>query len=240
MKRRVVRDLHNAPDLTRWIIEYSLHLEKADEFLDEVLKLWNCKEGSTERLIHFARYLCDASFSPRSSERIADFTVGRIVQDDDRPGIGYARGLLLLALHKHGKRRHREMIVKWASVDTLKDEQLRVHFLYVFVCRQELDEELRLALVQLISSDTDLLLRLCERALNGEVARVPKILRRYVRVRGQADGTLEYADSAHLPNISSTGPVAARRLRERQSLSVCSLPQSGGRTRRPSGTLSAP
>jgi hypothetical protein len=185
MRRRVVKDLQRAPDLTGSIVDYMLHLEKADEYLDDVLKRWNRREESTERLIHFAKYLCDASFSLQTSKRIADFAVGRIAQDDDRPGAGYARGLLLLALHKHGRREHRERILKWATVDTLKDEQLRLHFLYVFICRQELDQKLRLALVQLISSDTDLLLRLCERALAGEVTKVRKILRRYVRVRGR-------------------------------------------------------
>src|ERR1700736_3903697 len=159
MKRRVTADLEKSPQLTRFVIDYVLQLDTADEYLDHVLKLWTRRGDNPERLIHFARYLCDASFSSRVSERISDFAVGRVVGDDDRPGAGYARALLLLALHKHGKREHRQKIMRWASVETLKDEQLRLHFLYVFTCRDDLDEKLRLALVPIISSDIDLLLR---------------------------------------------------------------------------------
>jgi hypothetical protein len=101
-----------------------------------------------------------------------------------RQGTGYARGLLLLALNKHGKRADREKVAEWASAERLSDPQLRLHFLYVLVCRQELSPELRLALQQLISSDTDLLLQLCDRALAGRATKARRILRRYVRVYG--------------------------------------------------------
>jgi hypothetical protein len=185
MKRRVLEDLQRNPPITDAIVEYLLQLENADEFLEEVLKLWNRTEANTERLIHIARFLCDASFSPERSKQIADFAVGRVIDDDDRPGSGYARGLLLLAVHKHGKIGHRQKILRWASVDTLKDEQLRLHFLYVFTCKKdELDEKLRLALVPLISPDIDLLLRLCAKALTGQLSKAKKFLYRYIRVRG--------------------------------------------------------
>jgi hypothetical protein len=183
MNRFVVEDLQKAPQLTSTVVEYLLQLENADEYLDDVLRLWTREEGNAERLIQVARFVCDASFSSDASKRIADFAVGRVIGEDDRQGAGYARALLLLAVHKHGNREHREKIVAWASVDNLKDEQLRLHFLYVFVCRKELDEKLRSALVPLISSDIDLLLRLCAQALDGKVKRARKILNRYVRVR---------------------------------------------------------
>jgi hypothetical protein len=184
MRRRLITDLQRAPQLTDAVIEYMLLLENADEYLDDLLKLWNREEGNTERLIHFARYLCDASFSPEASERISDFAVGRVLDDDDRPGSGYARALLLLALHKHGMYKHRQKILQWASVESLKDEQLRLHFLYVFTCRDEINEKLRLALLPLISSDTDLLLRLCAQAKTGKVRKTKNILSRYIRKRG--------------------------------------------------------
>ncbi|HVB81678.1 MAG TPA: RNA-directed DNA polymerase [Candidatus Binataceae bacterium] len=184
MKRRVVMDLQRVPQITDTIVEYLLQLENSDEYLDAVMKLWNREQGNTERLIHIARYLCDASFSPEASKQIADFAVGRVIDDDGRPGAGYARAVLLLAVHKHGQRAHREKILRWASVDTLKDEQLRLHFLYVFICREELDETLQATLVSLISSDTDLLVRLCTRALSRQVKRAKKLLYRYVRIRG--------------------------------------------------------
>jgi len=57
--------------------------------------------------------------------------------------------------------------------------------LHVFTCRDELDQALYSALVPLISSDIDLLLRLCTQALKGRVKRAVKILYRYVRVRGE-------------------------------------------------------
>ena len=80
--------------------------------------------------------------------------------------------------------KHRQKILQWASVESLKDEQLRLHFLYVFTCRDEIDEKLRLALLPLISSDTDLLLRLCAQAKTGKVRKTKKILSRYIRKRG--------------------------------------------------------
>jgi hypothetical protein len=184
MKRRVATDLQNVPQITDSIIGYVLQLQTADQYLDTVMKLWNRDIENTEQLIHFARYLCDGSFSPGASKRIADFAVGRIIDDNPRPGAGYARGLLLLVIHKHGQRAHREKILRWASVDSLKDEQLRLHFLYVFMCRAELDKALQTTLVSLISSDTDLLIRLCMRADSGQMKRTKKILSRYVRVRG--------------------------------------------------------
>ena len=185
MKRRVVADLEKVPQLTPVVTEYMLQLDNADQYLDGVMKSWNRNEGNPERLIHFARFFCDGAFSPELSKRIADFAVGRVVADDDRPGAGYARGLLLLALHKHGNREHRKKILKWASVDTLKDEQLRLHFLYVFTCRDDdLDETLYSSLISLVSSDIDLLLRLCREARNGKVKRAKKFLYRYIRVYG--------------------------------------------------------
>lgn len=99
-----------------------------------------------------------------------------------RSGNGYARGLLLLVLNKHGNRVDRERISRWASAERLTDSQLRLHFLYVFVCREEIAHDLRSTLQQLRSSDTDLLLQLSDRALAGSVANAPRILRRYVRV----------------------------------------------------------
>ena len=184
LKPHVLEDLSASPYLTESVIEYLLHLENADEYLEDMLKFWNREEGNTERLIHFARFLCDGSFTPQMSERIADFAVGRIIGADDRPGSGYARALLLLALHKHGQRKHREKILAWSSVATLQDEQLRLHFMYVFVCRSELPEILRVPLLQLASSDTDLLLQLCEQAFAAKVHKAKKILNRYVRKRG--------------------------------------------------------
>jgi hypothetical protein len=175
MKRRVRDDLRRVPVLTKIAIDYLLRLETADACLDQVLELWNRQEESAERLIHVARCLCDASLSPKLSKKIADSAVGRILADDDRPGAGYARGLLLLALNKHGNREHRKKVSQWASVETLKDEQLRLHFLYVFGCRGELEEKLRLALLPLVSSDIGLLLRLCSQAHWGKVKKAQKL-----------------------------------------------------------------
>jgi hypothetical protein len=184
MERRAVRDLQKAPQITDTIIEYLLQLENADKYLDPMMKLWNRNEGDTARLIHISRFLCDASLSPKTSKRIANFAVGWATSEDDRPGAGYARALLLLVVHKHGQRTHRNKLAQWASLDTLKDEQLRLHFLYVFICREELVETLRLALMPFISSDAELLVRLCAQAQSGNVRKAKKMLNRYVRSRG--------------------------------------------------------
>lgn len=184
MKERVEADLEKSPHIMDAVVEYLLHLENADEYLMPAMALWNRQRENTDRLIHVARFLCDASFSPQRSKEIADFALGRVIQKDDRPGAGYARALLLLALNKHGHRAHREKISEWGSVETLLDEQLRLHFLYIFTCRRELNQKLQATLLSLVSSDTDLLLRLCARAHAAEVTRASQILRRYVRVHG--------------------------------------------------------
>jgi hypothetical protein len=71
MRRRAAADLEKTPQLTRLVIDYLLQLDNADEYLDHVLNLWNRREDNPERLIHFARYLCDASFSARMFQRIS-------------------------------------------------------------------------------------------------------------------------------------------------------------------------
>lgn len=184
MTRHVASDLAAVPALGDAIASYLLHLGNCDAFFDAIMDCWARSSVTPEQRIHLARVLCDASFSLKSSARITNFVVEWIRRRDRRAGTGYARGLLLLALNKHGQRADRQKILNWASPEKLTDSQLRLHFLYVFLCRGEFSPELRLALQQLSSSDTDLMLQLCDRALAGQVRNARRILRRYVRVYG--------------------------------------------------------
>ncbi len=184
MKRRVLRDLETHPELTGVALEYLSKFQKVDSYLNRILRRWNT--ARLEQKIHIARFLCDAAFSLQSSTQIAQFVVKKVQRPDDCPGSGYAKGLLLLALNKHGERKHRDRILSWGTPDTLVDEQLRLHFLYVFACRQELSPELRLTLVQLASSDIDLTLRLCDRALQGKISKRKKMLKLFVRRVGDS------------------------------------------------------
>jgi hypothetical protein len=184
MRRRVLRDLEMHQELTGVALEYLSKFQRVDAYLDRILRLWN--KASMEQKIHIAHFLCDGSFSLQSSAQIAQFAVKKVQRPDNCPGSGYAKGLLLLALNKHGQRKHRDKVLSWGSPDTLVDEQLRLHFLYVFACRQELSPELRLTLVQLASSDIDLTLRLCDRALLGKISKRKRMLKLFVRRVGDS------------------------------------------------------
>jgi hypothetical protein len=184
MRRRVLSDLETHPELTGVALEYLSKFQRVDAYLDRILRRWN--GARMEQKIHIARFLCDGSFSLKSSAQIAQFAVKKVQRPDDCPGSGYAKGLLLLALNKHGERKHRDKLLFNVSPETLVDEQLRLHFLYVFVCRRELSTELRLTLVQLASSDIDLTLRLCDRALLGQISNRKRILELFVRRVGDS------------------------------------------------------
>jgi hypothetical protein len=184
MRRRVLKDIEAYPQLTGNAFSYLRQFHRLDSYLDGAFRLWD--RANVEQKINIARFLCDGSFSLRACDRIAGFAVRKVKRIDDRPGSGYAKGLLLLALNKHGARRHRDQILAWASPDTLIDEQLRLHFLYIFACRRELPNDLRTTLVQLASSDIDLVLRLSDRAVSGAVTKLRKILKLVVRKVGDS------------------------------------------------------
>jgi hypothetical protein len=116
------------------------------------------------RFLSDVRLGCDA-------QRLVGSAVGEILANDDRLGSGYAKSLFLLCLNKYGSRKERERIKEWASVERLQDEQLRLHYFYVFYCRAELDESLERSLRHLDSPDIALLMRFCREAKNGELRR---------------------------------------------------------------------
>jgi hypothetical protein len=138
-----------------------------------------------ESEIRLARFFGDAIFADGVSSDIANMAILRIYSEDAAQGVGYAKALWLLALHKHGKRRHREQIREWATLEKLVDEQFRLHFMYVFECVDRIPEKLSEPLKVLSTSDIELTLRLCHEARAGTLRHRERILRTITRRVGR-------------------------------------------------------
>lgn len=168
------------------MLRYLLRFEVAQEELDALMEFCRGNLHGPEPEIHVARFMCEARFAFDASETVAAFAVSRIVVEDTRHGAGYAKALWLLALHKHGKRRHRKQITNWASVAQLEDEQFRLHFLYVLFACGELSDDLLDKLRHLSNPDIELTMRLCAAAREGRMLHHGEVLKRL-----RAAGTIE-------------------------------------------------
>jgi len=91
--------------------------------------------------------------------------------EDIRLGSGYASALLLLCLNKYADKEQREPIRKHLTLDRLQDDQLRLHYLYVFFCRNELDPVLARAARHLDTPDISLMMRLCQDAKDDRLSK---------------------------------------------------------------------
>jgi hypothetical protein len=136
---------------------------------------------SIEPEIKLARFFGDAVFAETVSEEIANMAILRIEAEESDHGVGYAKGLWLLALHKHGRRVHRDRVRDWATLARLVDEQFRLHFSYVFSCLDGISPGLVEPLKVLSTSDIEFAVRLCRDAAAGTLRNREKILGRIVR-----------------------------------------------------------
>ena len=177
LRVRVLADLEHHPVVAPQALKYLRNFSTTQDELGALFRL--CRRGAYPELgIHIAKFISETRFAFDASETIADFATYKIKANDERHGVGHEKGHWLLALHKHGKRRHREQITKWGSVETLAEEQLRLHFLYVFFCCHELESGLMNRLRHFSNPDIDLMLQLCIAAKDGTLTNSKKILGR--------------------------------------------------------------
>lgn len=168
----------------RYLGQFALSNVETSGLLDAL----SGRTASVELLIEVAEVLAEA---PLSSDVDADALASKltdfICRTDDRHGAGFAKARALLGVAKHGKRAHRERLLKWASVGTLVDEQLRLHFAYVFSAFDELPPELAASLRHVRGDDFELTTRLCADARHGRLRELRRLLDRSVeQVRGTA------------------------------------------------------
>jgi len=172
-----LEDLEQHPGVAPQALKYLRNFRVGQQELDALLSL--CRRGADPELgIHVARFVGDARFESEASDKIANFAVYKVKANDERHGAGYEKGQWLLALHKHGKRRHRDRVLAWASAEKLEDEQLRLHFLYVFLALGELPLSLFNQLRHFSNSDCDLALKICAAAREGTLTNRKQVLAR--------------------------------------------------------------
>jgi hypothetical protein len=87
---RAFNDLQETPGLTPVVIDYLISQQTADVFLNRILQLWTRRERNPERLIHIARFLCEASFSVGSDVEGGVSPSGEFTQDMYRQNLNFA------------------------------------------------------------------------------------------------------------------------------------------------------
>jgi hypothetical protein len=91
-----------------------------------------CLIDTIARFLGDVRITCDTT-------ALVNRIVGEIMDEDIRMGSGYAQSMLLRCLNKHGDKEQRDKIRNYLTLDRLQDDQLRLHYLYLFSCRAEVD-----------------------------------------------------------------------------------------------------
>ena len=173
MRAHAFEDVESHERLLHVIFRYLTDSELAEEEMLRLLNFYGKSTTSIESRMEIARFLCDARLSFDGSQFL-DRIIGEIMVDDIRLGSGFARSLLLLFLNKHGGKQHRERITRHFTLERLQDNQLRLHFLYVFHCRGELNQALVRAARHLDTPDIALLMRLCQDAREGKLSHFAK------------------------------------------------------------------
>jgi hypothetical protein len=149
--------------------------------VERLTGLFSSSVASVELQLEVARTVSDAALAKDvDRDRLATTLVDFICRTDDRHGAGVAKAKALLGMSKYSKRSHRERLLKWASLDTLADEQLRLHFTYVFHSHFELPSNLAAGLRHLRGDDFDLTARICEDARSGRLVKFKSLLDRCV------------------------------------------------------------
>jgi hypothetical protein len=176
LRTRAVSDIILHPTLTRAAFRYLMRFALDEEQLAALLAHYGQRGTSIETRIEIARFLCDVPLVSIPSH-FSDAIVGQICEADVRMGNGYARALFLLCLNKYGTKQHREKVRALLTLDALQDDQLRLHYLYVFQCRGELEESTARAVRHLDTTDIGLLMRICHDAIEGRLTKHAKCLR---------------------------------------------------------------
>ncbi len=169
---RAVPDICEHPILARQIIRYLSQYELDDNRLRLLLEECGGPLTSIETRIQIAKCFGDARLAVPSAQptrRLVESAIGEILSADDRLGSGYEKALFLLVVNKHGTRSDRERARTALTFETLQDDQLGLHFLYVFHGRDELAADLSRALRHLDTTDIALVMRLSEDAADGSL-----------------------------------------------------------------------
>jgi hypothetical protein len=170
MRTHALEDIENYPTVHRSAFSYLANFELGENDLKRLIRLYGKRTTPIETRIQIARFWGDVRISNGISG-LVNSLVGEIMDDDIQLGGGYARSLLLLCLNKYGGKEDREKIRTHLTLDRLQDDQLRLHYLYVFFCRDELDESLARAARHLDTPDIALLLRVCHDAKEGRLTK---------------------------------------------------------------------
>ncbi len=194
LRSRAIEDITRHQTLVRSALKYLANFKLDEPQLRELLSHYGRFSTSIETRIEIARFLCDVALTT-VPKGFPDSLVGNICDADSRMGSGYARALLLLCLNKYGNREHRDKVRKNLTVQHLQDDQLRLHYLYVFQCRGELDEGIARALRHLDTTDIALLMRACQDAVEGRLTKHAKCLATCLSSRGGR----RTVEARHLP-----------------------------------------
>ena len=170
LRNRCVTDICTSPRLVRPALKYLSLFELSEADVGALLDHYGKSTTSVAMRIELARFLGDARVGA-SSDSLAQASLGNVLEKDKRLGSGYARALSLLCLNKHGGRSHREKVREALSVNDLQDDQLRLHYLYVFRCRGELPGDIERAVRHLDTPDIALTMRLCSDVAKESVKR---------------------------------------------------------------------
>jgi Reverse transcriptase (RNA-dependent DNA polymerase) len=178
-------DIVQSPSLQDAAFRYLLKFDLDNAGLDALLAMNGLDTTSVETRIKIAKFFCDVSLKCDINRLMAS-AVGEILRDDIRPGVGYEKSLYLLCVNKYGLKKHRDKIRERLTLENLQDEQLRLHYLYVFFCRSELDDGLERACRHLETPDISLTMRLCRDALDGRLQKHDSCLKLCFRkIRGE-------------------------------------------------------
>lgn len=182
MRQHALADIEKFPTIQRVALNYLLDFDLAEASVNQLLDFYGRRTTSVEARIAVARFLGDARIAC-ASENLVNRVLGEIMPEDIRMGSGYAQSMLLLCLNKHGGKEQREKIRTHLTLDRLQDDQLRLHYLYVYYCRRELDEGLTRAARHLDTPDIALLMRLCGDAKAGNLSHHTRCLNLCVSLR---------------------------------------------------------
>ncbi len=157
--------------------------------------------------IEIARTIAEAPFSRSVDYReLAKWAIWQCKQTGTQPGDGYARGMLLLTVFKHGEQVHRDEIREWAAPSKLADHYLRLFFAYVFIAAGEFDPPLQAVLRHGGREDFALMMRLLDDASAARLRHLPRLLsmcRRYQRHHGRYAVSAEILPMLHILTAST-------------------------------------
>lgn len=136
MRSHALDDVESYPRVLRVAFRYLLDFDLDDAAVKRLSALYGRRTTTIEARIEIARFLGDVRIACDTTE-LVNSLIGEILDKDIRMGSGYASSLLLLCLNKHGGKEQRERIRTHLTLERLQDDQLRLHYLYVFFCRGE-------------------------------------------------------------------------------------------------------